>query len=140
MTGFTLPGMIEEPGWQAGSSISRRPVRGPELKRRRSLQILIRSSARLRSTPDIATIGAMLCIAANRSGAMLNFSFSALESSAATIDRYFGWAFRPVPVAVPPIPRTFQVLQDAPVAGGVLIDDRGVGVELLTQSNRDRVL
>jgi hypothetical protein len=29
MTGFTLPGMIDEPGWTAGSWISASPVAGP---------------------------------------------------------------------------------------------------------------
>ncbi len=39
ITGFTLPGMIEEPGWSAGRLISARPARGPEASRMRSLAI-----------------------------------------------------------------------------------------------------
>ncbi len=40
ITGFTLPGMIDDPGWRAGRLNSPRPQRGPEASRRRSLQIL----------------------------------------------------------------------------------------------------
>ena len=35
--GFTLPGMIDEPGCTAGSAISAMPARGPMLSSRRSL-------------------------------------------------------------------------------------------------------
>src|SRR4051794_29577278 len=42
MTGLTLPGMMEEPGWTGGSSISPRPARGPEPIQRMSLAILVR--------------------------------------------------------------------------------------------------
>ena len=40
ITGFTLPGIILEPGAIGGRLISFRPQRGPEANRRRSLQIL----------------------------------------------------------------------------------------------------
>ena len=39
-TGFTLPGMIDEPGCRSGRWISPRPQRGPEDIQRRSLAIL----------------------------------------------------------------------------------------------------
>ena len=39
-TGFTLPGMIDEPGWRSGRRISARPVRGPDDSQRMSLEIL----------------------------------------------------------------------------------------------------
>src|SRR5262249_36906632 len=39
ITGFTLPGIIEEPGCIAGSRISYNPQRGPDESHRRSLQI-----------------------------------------------------------------------------------------------------
>ncbi len=47
MTGFTLPGMIDEPGCFGGRLISRRPQRGPEDSRRRSLQTFESLIARL---------------------------------------------------------------------------------------------
>ena len=40
MTGFTLPGMIDEPGCRSGMPISSSQVRGPDPISRRSLQIL----------------------------------------------------------------------------------------------------
>ena len=40
ITGFTLPGMIDEPGCRSGMLISRSPARGPEPIQRRSLAIL----------------------------------------------------------------------------------------------------
>ena len=52
ITGFTLPGMIDEPGCMAGRLISRRPARGPEESRRRSLQILDSLIARLFSSAE----------------------------------------------------------------------------------------
>ena len=47
ITGFTLPGMIEEPGCFGGRLISRSPHRGPDESRRRSLQIFESLIARL---------------------------------------------------------------------------------------------
>ena len=41
ITGFTLPGMMEEPGCRSGMAISPRPVFGPEPIQRRSLLIFI---------------------------------------------------------------------------------------------------
>ena len=67
--GFTLPGMIEEPGCTAGSVISARPVCGPDAKSRRSFVMRVSSSARLRSAAETATTGSCDCIASLRSGA-----------------------------------------------------------------------
>ena len=41
ITGFTLPGMIEEPGCVAGRLISPIPQRGPDASQRMSLAILV---------------------------------------------------------------------------------------------------
>ena len=41
ITGFTLPGMIEEPGCTAGSFSSPSPQRGPEPRKRTSLAIFV---------------------------------------------------------------------------------------------------
>ena len=45
MTGLTLPGMIELPGWVAGNRISPMPQRGPLPSQRISLAILNRLTA-----------------------------------------------------------------------------------------------
>ncbi len=55
MTGFTLPGMMEEPGWRGGRLISLRPQRGPDESRRRSLHILEILVAQRLSTPESCT-------------------------------------------------------------------------------------
>ena len=55
ITGFTLPGMIDEPGWRSGMAISPRPVFGPEPIQRRSLQIFVRLTAIVRSEPESST-------------------------------------------------------------------------------------
>ena len=54
-TGLTLPGMMLEPGCRSGRWISPRPVRGPELIQRRSLQIFVRLTATTLSAPDSST-------------------------------------------------------------------------------------
>ena len=51
ITGFTLPGMIEEPGCNAGRLISARP-RGPDVSRIRSLAIFDSLMARLLSAEE----------------------------------------------------------------------------------------
>ena len=55
MTGFTLPGMIEEPGWVAGSVSSKMLQRGPEPSRRMSLAILVSETAMVLSSPWAST-------------------------------------------------------------------------------------
>ena len=52
MTGLTLPGMMEDPGWTAGSRSSPRPARGPEPIQRMSLAIFISAVAYVRSAPE----------------------------------------------------------------------------------------
>ncbi len=49
MTGLTLPGMIDDPGWRSGSRISASPVRGPLAIQRRSFAILMSDTASTRS-------------------------------------------------------------------------------------------
>ena len=51
MTGFTLPGMIDEPGWVSGRAISAIPARGPMPISRTSLAIFQRLRAIVRSAP-----------------------------------------------------------------------------------------
>ena len=55
ITGLTLPGMIELPGWTAGSTSSPRPQRGPLARKRMSLAILNSATAAPRSAPLAAT-------------------------------------------------------------------------------------
>ena len=64
--GFTLPGMIDEPGCTAGSAISASPARGPMLSSRRSLATLPNSTARRRTAPETASTSPMLCVTRKR--------------------------------------------------------------------------
>ena len=60
ITGFTLPGMMELPGWTSGSAISPMPARGPEPSQRRSLQIFIKLTATVLSAPEALTTASMV--------------------------------------------------------------------------------
>ena len=51
ITGLTLPGMIDDPAWRGGSTISPKPACGPEDSSRRSLQIFDSFTAARFSTP-----------------------------------------------------------------------------------------
>ena len=55
ITGFTLPGIIDEPGCSAGNSISPNPANGPEFIQRKSLAIFINETAQVFNCPDKAT-------------------------------------------------------------------------------------
>ncbi len=70
--GFTLPGMIEEPGSFSGSSSSPSPQRGPEASQRMSLAIFISATARPRSAAMAATMASSEPCAANLLGAVTN--------------------------------------------------------------------
>src|ERR1700758_5016727 len=50
--GFTLPGMMDEPGSFSGSVSSPRPQRGPEASQRMSLAILMSEAARVFNAPE----------------------------------------------------------------------------------------
>ena len=101
--GFTLPGMIEEPGSFSGRRSSPRPARGPEPSQRTSLAIFIRLVASVLRAPDAKTVAswpASACELVRRGDERRGRS--ARRSGAATRTANSGWALRPVPTAVPP--------------------------------------
>src|SRR6478609_10829428 len=63
ITGLTLPGMIELPGWSSGIVISPRPQRGPEASQRRLLAMFDRLMATVFSAPEASTAASRLAIA-----------------------------------------------------------------------------
>ena len=63
--GFTLPGMIDEPGSFSGSSSSPSPARGPEPSQRMSLAIFMRLTASVRTAPLANTRSSCDASAAN---------------------------------------------------------------------------
>ena len=102
MTGFTLPGMIDEPFCSSGRRSSERPARGPEPISARSLAILIIETATTLSAPESSTSESRLAWASKGSrGAEISMPMS-FETSARTFSANSGCVLRPVPVAVPP--------------------------------------
>jgi len=102
MTGLTLPGMIDEPGWRSGMRISARPVRGPEPIQRRSLAIFTMATAMTRSSPEASTRPSRLAWAAKWSRASVMGSPVRAARAAMTAGAKAGGALMPVPTAVPP--------------------------------------
>ena len=102
ITGLTFPGMMEEPGCSDGREISPIPHRGPDDRSRRSWAIFIRDAATPFSAPLAATSGSCAPIASNRFSAGRNGIPVARAISAIVRAANSGWAFNPVPTAVPP--------------------------------------
>ena len=105
MTGLTLPGMMEEPGWRAGSVISARPVFGPEARSLKSPDIFTRSTQRSFMAPERAAKSDMKERAANVSLAFSSpFMPVAFLNSARAVSLYLRCVLMPVPTAVAPSP------------------------------------
>ena len=68
--GFTLPGMIDEPGSFSGSRSSPRPARGPDPSQRMSFAIFMRLVASVLSAPEVKTVASWPASAANLFGAL----------------------------------------------------------------------
>src|SRR5713226_6895978 len=102
MTGLTLPGMMEEPGWVSGRRISPRPQRGPDPSHRMSLAIFIRLTATVRSAPLASTSASWAAWASKWFFASFIGQRVSRASNAITRLANSGWAFKPVPTAVPP--------------------------------------
>ncbi len=71
ITGFTLPGMMDEPAWRGGNLMSATPACGPEDSRRRSLLILDSLAAMRLRTPEMSTKAPVSEVAAIRLAAAL---------------------------------------------------------------------
>jgi hypothetical protein len=96
--GFTLPGMIEDPGSFSGRINSPMPQRGPDASQRMSFATFIRA----RKPACAATIESSDACASNLFGAVINGKPVSFAISVAISSLKFGGAFRPVPTAVPP--------------------------------------
>ncbi|MCY1185826.1 hypothetical protein D9M73_266400 [compost metagenome] len=97
-----MPGMIEEPGCRASSSISASPASGPEFIQRRSLAIFIRDTAVVFRAPDRATAVSWEPIRAKKLLPGVNVCPVSALSSRQKVSANCGWALMPVPTAVPP--------------------------------------
>ena len=103
ITGFTLPGMMLEPGCTAGSVISLSPQRGPLFISRTSLAIFIRLAATELSAALAHTAASCAPCASKWFAASANPVPASAPISAAMRRPNSGWVLRPVPTAVPPI-------------------------------------
>ena len=101
-TGFTLPGMIDEPGCRSGRRISDSPARGPEPIHRMSLQILVRLTAITRSWPEASTSASLEPCASKWLRASVNGRSSSCARCRITAAGKPGGVLIPVPTAVPP--------------------------------------
>ena len=102
ITGFTLPGMIDDPGCTAGMAISAMPARGPHPNRRMSLAILCSAIATDFSAALAATVPSSVDCALK----WLSVSRKEMPVSSArramTREANAGSVPTPVPTAVPP--------------------------------------
>ena len=104
--GFTLPGMMDDPGSFSGIDSSPRPQRGPEASQRMSLEIFMNDAARVSIAPCAKTISSCAESAANllpweRKGSPVSSAIFLAARSANS-----GCVFSPVPTAVPPMARS----------------------------------
>ena len=140
MTGFTLPGMIDDPGWVAGRASSARPARGPIPRSRMSDAIfqVLRAAARMAPWAAIGTsrvAWAWKWLGASRTG-----SVSQLGQAGARPGREGRMGIDPGPDRGP-AERHGQEL----VAGRLdppdrLLDLAGIAAELLAEPDRRGVL
>ena len=139
MTGFTLPGMIEEPGWVSGRRARRGPraapcpsagCRGdlPQAERDRP-QRAVRGDARVERGLGVEVVRRF----ADRQPVS---SDSRAQARAA----YSGWALIPVPTAVPPSGTVSSSSRAAWARRIGLLDLTGIPRELLAEPDRGRVL
>src|SRR5690554_7117560 len=70
--GFTLPGMMDDPGSFSGMIISPIPERGPEASILMSLAILFKATANCFKAPCVSTIASCAANASNLFGAVTN--------------------------------------------------------------------
>ena len=140
ITGFTLPGMIDEPGWTSGIAISAIPARGPHPSSRMSPAILYIATAMARSAPLAATTAssvdcALKWLSVSRSGMPRSAA-----SSAITCAGNSGWVPTPVPTAVPPSGSSASARDRLLAAAPRSLHLARVAEELLTEPDRRRVL
>src|ERR1043166_7170050 len=93
MTGLTLPGMIDDPGCIGGKLISPNPARGPELNKRRSLQIFDSLTEHRLSTPESWTNAPVSAVASTKSGPVISDSPVIRDSSRHTVSAYPAGAY-----------------------------------------------
>ncbi len=136
ITGFTLPGMMLEPGWSAGRDISPSPAIGPLFIQRRSLAIFMKDEAVVFRCPHSSTAVSMVAWAAKWLSVSYKGEFVRPASLSATIlPKSFG-ALMPVPTAVPPIASFARRGRHGFDAFDALRDLKGPAADLLAETDR----
>ena len=138
--GFTLPGMIDEPGSFSGRISSPRPARGPDASQRMSLAIFISDTASVLSAPLANTSASWAASAANLFGADTNGRPVSSAISAAAPVGELGVGVEPGAdrgAADGELVEPGQHLLDALEVG---VELRHVAAELLAERERHRVL
>ena len=100
--GFTLPGMIEDPGSLSGINNSPIPLLGPLLNILTSFAIFIKLTATVFNAPCASTIASWAAKASNLFSAVTNGNPVKLAICFATFSEYPLGVLMPVPTAVPP--------------------------------------
>ena len=140
MTGFTLPGMMLEPGWVSGSASSARPARGPMPISRTSEAIFQRLSAMVRIAPWAAIATSSVAWAWKWFEVSRTVSPVSDERRAHVRNANSGWALMPVPTAVPPSGTLSSSAWAARARRSDSSDLAGVAAEFLAEPDRRRVL
>ena len=103
ITGFTLPGMILEPGCIGGRLISLRPHRGPLESRRKSLHIFESFTAKRFNADEYITDEPASGVASTRFPASTKGLPDIARSASTQVWAYSGSVLIPVPMAVAPM-------------------------------------
>ena len=103
--GFTLPGIIDEPGSFSGNINSPYPALGPDPKNLISFEIFIRETAIVFKVPEKFTIESCAANSANLLFADLKGNLVIFLISLTIFLSKFFLLFIPVPTAVPPCAR-----------------------------------
>lgn len=103
-----MPGIIDEPGWTAGSFISESPVCGPEPRIFRSIARRYRLLASDVNALLKSANGAKFVAPSVRFGQLFNLRPVRLLKFLIVVVLNFGFAVIPVPTAVPPSESSYR--------------------------------
>ena len=140
MTGFTLPGMMLEPGCVSGRASSPIPARGPIPISRTSEAIFHRLSAIVRMAPWAAMAASSVACAWKWFAALADGQPGQARQPGARPERVFGMGVDPGPDRGPAERDLEQLGLGRACAPDRLLDLAGIAAELLAEADRCRVL
>ena len=140
MTGFTLPGMMLEPGCVSGRASSAIPARGPIPIKRTSEAIFHRLSAIVRMAPWAAIGGVERGLGVEVVGGLADGQPGQGRQPGAGPERVLGMGVDPGPDRRPAERDLEQLGLGRACAPERLLDLAGIATELLAEADRRRVL